>query len=396
MAQTAQIPQYMRPRKRDLSKASAEYNPEQRVANYTQIKPHIQSFGFTKDRQQSKPRYSVDKLYIPNYSGIDKHEPRIVIAKQLPSQLVTGKSICNGDYSSDVTYIKKRTPIAALDLRQERKTLQPICVHEDNMYSPIYTLTEQKQYTTPKLGRQAGRDRPVVKYPCNEAIYDDKKMYPNRGVSSFPSISNPRATNASTLTNDLDFLIQHTEQVWRGIDQTLAQQISVQRKKAQSPNSIKANNPHKQIVIEDEQSEDGDFTFVDVIAKGNAADPIERGKPRKKQIKEALIQIQKRDRMMKTDNGKSIAEKQDWDKLSKLAAGEKVKDDPKLLRKALKRIDAKKNKSRKKWNSRMSDLEQAKKEVAEGKRQRKKERSQKSQQSNKTNPSRFLQRKARK
>lgn len=64
---------------------------------------------------------------------------------------------------------------------------------------------------------------------------------------------------------------------------------------------------------------------------------------------------------MKTDKGKAIVEKKEWDKMINMAAGNKMKDSTKLLEKSIKQKEKKKIKSKKKWEERISADENEKK-----------------------------------
>lgn len=59
---------------------------------------------------------------------------------------------------------------------------------------------------------------------------------------------------------------------------------------------------------------------------------------------------------------KTILEKKAWKKALQQASGEKVKDDPKLLKKTIKRHEKKKAKSTKEWQERLNKVEEAKAE----------------------------------
>ena len=50
-------------------------------------------------------------------------------------------------------------------------------------------------------------------------------------------------------------------------------------------------------------------------------------------------------------------EKNAWERVSKKAKGEKVRDDPKLLRKTLKREQAQKKKSTREWKQRTTEVQ---------------------------------------
>ena len=74
----------------------------------------------------------------------------------------------------------------------------------------------------------------------------------------------------------------------------------------------------------------------------------------KKLIKQAE-QGQKRVEALKAQGKDEVVEKEKWEILEKKAAGEKVRDDPKLLKKALKRLEKQKVKASKDWQERKSE-----------------------------------------
>ena len=73
----------------------------------------------------------------------------------------------------------------------------------------------------------------------------------------------------------------------------------------------------------------------------------------KKLIKQAE-HGQARVQALKNQGKDEIVKEEKWDTLERKAAGEKVRDDPKLLKKALKRLEKKKEKSSKEWHARKS------------------------------------------
>ena len=94
------------------------------------------------------------------------------------------------------------------------------------------------------------------------------------------------------------------------------------------------------------------------------------GKKRKETKKDLLSKALQREQDLadaggdQTKEGKRVAEKHAWEASLKRARGEKVLDDPKLLRKSVKREEKKKQKSIEKWSERtktVQDQQNAKK-----------------------------------
>jgi hypothetical protein len=84
-------------------------------------------------------------------------------------------------------------------------------------------------------------------------------------------------------------------------------------------------------------------------------------KKRSKKVTPFLLkQVENKQQILadKSEEGKKKAEKIRWDTIMDRAQGVKVKDDPKLIRKTLKKMKKKKEKSAKEWAKRKEDLEQ--------------------------------------
>jgi len=80
-----------------------------------------------------------------------------------------------------------------------------------------------------------------------------------------------------------------------------------------------------------------------------------RKKAKKKKI--LLEKTMEKQRLLEelkdTEEGKNMKKEVAWDTMMKRAVGEKVKDDPKKLKKSLKRVEHKKVKSKKEWDNRL-------------------------------------------
>jgi len=81
---------------------------------------------------------------------------------------------------------------------------------------------------------------------------------------------------------------------------------------------------------------------------------------------EALLQKAEMERdyiqqIKDVDLRKQVIEKRDWERATKMAAGEKIKDDPALLRKTLRRQKQQKQRSAKKWSDRTKGVKIAQK-----------------------------------
>ena len=92
------------------------------------------------------------------------------------------------------------------------------------------------------------------------------------------------------------------------------------------------------------------------------------GKKKKETKKDLLSKALRREKDLAdaggdtTKEGKRVAEKHAWEASLKRARGEKVLDDPKLLRKSVKREEKKKQKSKEKWQERTKTVDEANKQ----------------------------------
>lgn len=127
-----------------------------------------------------------------------------------------------------------------------------------------------------------------------------------------------------------------------------------QKKKTVSADLVKNKNKHS---IKDE-------TGKIVFSKFDFSTPSKSEGKKKKDYRRLLAKAEatekKLEELKKNDQkrGEELQEKLQWRKAIDLAKGAKVKDDPTLLKKTLKRIDKKKNRSRKQWTERLNQEQQ--------------------------------------
>eukprot|EP01129_Flabellula_baltica_P003274 TRINITY_DN13071_c0_g1_i1.p1 TRINITY_DN13071_c0_g1~~TRINITY_DN13071_c0_g1_i1.p1 ORF type:complete len:344 (+),score=134.20 TRINITY_DN13071_c0_g1_i1:207-1238(+) len=87
----------------------------------------------------------------------------------------------------------------------------------------------------------------------------------------------------------------------------------------------------------------------------NPITPIKKKKKTPQQLLEEVTATQTKLKELEgTEEGKKLKEEIAWDKMMKRAQGEKVKDDPKRLKKTIKREEHQKKKSKKNWQERES------------------------------------------
>lgn len=103
------------------------------------------------------------------------------------------------------------------------------------------------------------------------------------------------------------------------------------------------------------------FSKFDFANLGNK----EKTKKTEKDPKKLLENLKKQDEKVKllektdgTEKAHQVMDKLAWKNILKKAEGEKVKDDPVLLKKSIKKMEQKKKQSKKKWDERKSNVEQ--------------------------------------
>ena len=83
----------------------------------------------------------------------------------------------------------------------------------------------------------------------------------------------------------------------------------------------------------------------------------------KKRIQKLLEEAEKKQRRMEElrKSGQGVGKSEEaWDTTMRRAAGEKIKDDPKLLRKSMKRMQRQKQKSKERWAEQLENVKDAK------------------------------------
>ncbi len=131
------------------------------------------------------------------------------------------------------------------------------------------------------------------------------------------------------------------------------------KKKLVSSASVKKETaPKERPSIKDESGKIV-FSKFDFSVK---SDKSQKTKDYKRLLAKAEATEKKLEELKKNDQkrGQELQEKLQWRKALDLAKGEKVKDDPKLIKKTLKRLEKKKSKSRKQWTERAEQEQQQK------------------------------------
>ena len=132
------------------------------------------------------------------------------------------------------------------------------------------------------------------------------------------------------------------------------------KKKLISSNTKKENTQKERPSIKDEN---GKIVFSKFdFSVPSKADKAQQTKDYKRLLAKAEATEKQLEELKKNDQkrGEELQEKLQWRKAIDLAKGAKVKDDPKLIKKTLKRIEKQKSKSRKQWTERADQEQQQK------------------------------------
>lgn len=70
---------------------------------------------------------------------------------------------------------------------------------------------------------------------------------------------------------------------------------------------------------------------------------------RRKLLHQVTSEQKSAEELKKTEEGQKLLQEKGWEKALKKAKGEKVLDNPQLLKKSIKRVNQQKDRSRKKW-----------------------------------------------
>ncbi|KAH7824577.1 putative Surfeit locus protein 6 [Monocercomonoides exilis] len=116
------------------------------------------------------------------------------------------------------------------------------------------------------------------------------------------------------------------------------------------------------------EEEDNDFTFAAVKDGDPEPDKLKKGKSKKLLLRDAMKKQKKADRLKETENGRKILAEQSWKRMESLAEGKKLKDDPKLIEKAIKRKHQEKERSAKRWKAKLAQQKKEKDEAMEKKK----------------------------
>lgn len=153
-------------------------------------------------------------------------------------------------------------------------------------------------------------------------------------------------------------------------------------KKIKESANIKRSNEVEKIAVNDDKDKDdkqdeGKIMFSKFDFAGKADKEV---KKKGKDLKKLLDYAEKKQKKLKlleetdVDEANKMKEKIVWDSVLRKAEGVKLKDNPVLLKKTLKRKDSEKKKSAKKWGERVETVDKNKKEKQEKRQKNIKER----------------------
>ena len=119
--------------------------------------------------------------------------------------------------------------------------------------------------------------------------------------------------------------------------------------------------PKNQHSIKNDQ---GDLVFSKFDFASGSSNSKKKTLNTEKLLKKAEKSMQKIEKLEKEDSDKAekLKESMAWDKALKKAEGEKLRDDPKLLKKTIKSREKRKSQSQKKWQDRLETVEKQKQE----------------------------------
>jgi len=126
---------------------------------------------------------------------------------------------------------------------------------------------------------------------------------------------------------------------------------------------IKNNKNEKVENDRDEDIEYGTFDFSSDIPIPTYLSHKKKGPDKKNLLQKAMEKQRLLEELKDTEEGKTLKKDDAWNNMMKRAQGEKVKDDPKKLKKSIKRVESKKTKSKKQWDTRLKQQKKKRNQV---------------------------------
>ena len=212
-------------------------------------------------------------------------------------------------------------------------------------------------------------------------VTDEEHVF---GKRSKPS-ENPRATSLSELQNRLEKVkvrnASYKEKVQKKqLKNKLRKKLNKQSgktgtkknkefvKKQSSQITNDGTNPVKLEKVKSEPvfNQDNKLMFSKIDFTGFGKHEQKKGESNPKRVLEKVQELEDKISKLKssgqTEMAAKIAERTAWKNALAKSQGKRVKDDPVLLKKSIKKLEQKKKASKKKWESRLSFVEKSKKE----------------------------------
>ncbi|XP_053601722.1 surfeit locus protein 6 homolog [Plodia interpunctella] len=136
---------------------------------------------------------------------------------------------------------------------------------------------------------------------------------------------------------------------------------------AQKPEKVESDNKNKANIAKPVFNNDGKLVFskFDFASDSRKERNHKSGEKDPRKILDNLKQQQEKIRQLEETEdckAKEVKEKVAWKTVLQKAEGQKVKDDPTLLKKSIKRMEQQKKQSKKQWENRIKSVEQKKEE----------------------------------
>ncbi|KAK2958801.1 hypothetical protein BLNAU_6304 [Blattamonas nauphoetae] len=213
---------YLEQKRLTLSKASQDYNPDYRTANFDSVGYVPAKWSMPKEKRMPWPKTNCKGNYTPNYRSVEGHVPGSSWSKQTSRSKVPPPQYPDVTYDASLSQVKRRTPTVNMKSGTSR-TQNKAPSYADATYNLHYSQVDPQVKHTPSIAKQTGRDRAVMPGTHRQAVYNPSPVKPTYNVSSWSNISNPRASDVKNLSSELDFLIQQAEKQWKHVDETLAE-----------------------------------------------------------------------------------------------------------------------------------------------------------------------------
>jgi hypothetical protein len=274
-----------------------------------------------------------------------------------PSESEEEDDIFSPNHDSDTSSISSMqlpTSENTLEARQQTKPLQPPSLNE-----PVADHTNNESTTTTKTATPADKGDFKARFQARMQELRAQRKADDGPKSRTELLEQRRKQEERRRAEKKEQKRREKEEAARKQDEEMAKRFSP------GGSGSLLGSPRSPLVDADSNN----FSFGRVaFGDGTAFDPANpslMGPQKKKGPSDPATALQaaqaKKSRIAGLDSGKqaNIHDKDMWMNARKRAAGEKVKDDTSLLKKALKRHEGQKRKSEKEWNGRKEGVQKA-------------------------------------